>query len=124
MTHSTFALHSQNYLELLNRCFKPPIIENVEILANELKAAWHEGRNVYLCGNGGSGANAIHIANDFHFGTGACGSPPCCPGLRVEALTANSGIITCLANDVGYENIFAHPEITSNFFLEKVCLTI
>jgi D-sedoheptulose 7-phosphate isomerase len=30
------------------------------------------------------------------------------PGLRVEALPANSGIITCLANDTGYDNIFAH----------------
>ena len=48
------------------------------------------------------------IANDLHFGAGACGPPPAHPGLRVEALTANSGIVTCLANDIGYENIFAH----------------
>ena len=31
------------------------------------------GRNVYICGNGGSAANAIHIANDLHYGIGACG---------------------------------------------------
>ena len=30
------------------------------------------------------------------------------PGLRVEALPANAGVITCLANDTGYENIYAH----------------
>ena len=30
------------------------------------------------------------------------------PGLRVEALSANSGVITCLANDTGYENIYSH----------------
>ena len=30
------------------------------------------------------------------------------PGLRIEALPANTGIITCLANDTGYDNIYAH----------------
>ena len=30
------------------------------------------------------------------------------PGLRIEALSANAAVITCLANDTGYENIYAH----------------
>ena len=30
------------------------------------------------------------------------------PGLRIEALPANTGVITCLANDTGYENIYSH----------------
>jgi len=30
------------------------------------------------------------------------------PGLRVEALPANAGVITCLANDTGYDNIYSH----------------
>jgi D-sedoheptulose 7-phosphate isomerase len=107
-TRTSFILHAQNYLDLLNRCFDASILESVEALADDLKTAWHDGRQIYLCGNGGSAANAMHIANDLHFGAGACGPPPAFPGLRVEALTANSGIVTCLANDIGYENIFAH----------------
>ena len=67
-----------------------------------------ENRNVFICGNGGSAANAIHIANDLHYGIGACGPGKKLPGLRIEALSANTGIITCLANDTGYENIYAH----------------
>jgi len=63
---------------------------------------------VYICGNGGSAANAMHMANDFHYGIGACGQGPKLPGLRVEALPANAGLITCLANDTGYENIYSH----------------
>jgi len=63
---------------------------------------------VYICGNGGSAANAMHMANDFHYGIGACGPGPRLPGLRVEALPANAGIITCLANDTGYDNVYAH----------------
>ena len=50
----------------------------------------------------------MHMANDFHFGIGSCGPGPKLPGLRVDALPANAGVITCLANDTGYDNIYSH----------------
>ena len=63
-----------------------------------------KNRNVlYLCGNGGSAANAIHITNDFIFGADPTGN-----SIRTEALNANSSVLTCLGNDIGYENIFSH----------------
>jgi len=68
-----------------------------------LLTAWVEGQQVFICGNGGSGGNAAHIANDLMYGidrkTGK--------GLKAHALTVNSSILTCLANDEGYEQIFA-----------------
>tara|TARA_B100000683_G_C12461652_1_gene544368 strand:+ start:817 stop:1446 length:630 start_codon:yes stop_codon:yes gene_type:complete len=97
-----------SYLENLQGCFKKANLDAIEELASELQQAWVDGRNVYICGNGGSAANAIHIANDLHYGIGACGPGAKLPGLRIEALSANSGVITCLANDTGYENIYAH----------------
>ena len=108
LTTSTFTNSAFSYLERLLGCFNKTNLEAVENLANELRQAWINGRNVYICGNGGSAANAIHIANDFHYGIGACGPGAKLPGLRIEALPANTGIITCLANDTGYENIYAH----------------
>ena len=105
---SSFNLRTRNYLDQLNSCFSAAIIDQIEILAKDLLAAWVEGRNVYICGNGGSAANAMHLANDFHYGIGACGPGPKLPGLRVEALPANPGLITCLANDMGYGNIYSH----------------
>ena len=105
---SHFAIKAAAYLQQLQESFSPAILESIESLAKELLQAWVQGRHVYICGNGGSAANAIHMANDFHYGIGACGAGPRLPGLRVEALTANTGIITCLANDTGYENIYAH----------------
>ena len=105
---SSFNKRSRNYLDQLNGCFSDAIIDQIEILAKDLLSAWVEGRNVYICGNGGSAANAMHLANDFHYGIGACGPGPKLPGLRVEALPANAGLITCLANDTGYENIYSH----------------
>ena len=105
---SSFNKRSRNYLDQLYSCFSDAIFDQIEIFAKDLLVAWVEGRNVYICGNGGSAANAMHLANDFHYGIGACGPGPKLPGLRVEALPANSGLITCLANDTGYENIYSH----------------
>lgn len=72
-------------------------------LAEELLDCWRSGRQVFLCGNGGSAGNAVHLANDFLYGVSkARGS-----GLRVHALPANTSVLTCLANDEGYDQIFS-----------------
>lgn len=103
-----FARAAGDYLVRLQSCFSAEIFGAVEQLAQELRQAWIDGRHVFICGNGGSAANAMHMANDFHYGIGACGPGPSLPGLRVDALPANAGVITCLANDTGYDNIYAH----------------
>ena len=55
------------------------------------------------------------LGDDLHYGIGGCGPGDKLRGMRVEALSANSGIITCLANDTGYENIFSQQlEVKSN----------
>ena len=43
-------------------------MDAVPALAEALRRAWAEGRTVYLCGNGGSAGNAIHLANDLLYG--------------------------------------------------------
>ena len=76
---------------------------SVNLLAQDMLRCWKEKRQVFFCGNGGSAGNAVHLANDFLYGiakkTGG--------GLKVQALSANSAVMTCLANDVGYESIFS-----------------
>jgi D-sedoheptulose 7-phosphate isomerase len=79
------------------------VMHKVPKLAEELLIAWQSGRSIYLCGNGGSAGNAIHLANDLLYGVGKTNGV----GMRVEALSANAAVITCLANDVGYENIYS-----------------
>lgn len=107
-TTGSFSDSVFSYLNHFKNCFTETNIQAIENLARKLLQAWTEGRNVYICGNGGSAANAIHIANDLHYGIGSCGPGAKQPGLRIEALPANTGVITCLANDTGYENIFSH----------------
>ena len=100
--NSDFIFQSTDYLNKLTECFSKDLLGQIHQLAIELKEAWSSGKQVFICGNGGSAANAIHMANDLHYGTGACGPEPKVLGLRVEALNANSAVITCLANDTGY----------------------
>lgn len=73
-------------------------------LAGSLRKAWGEGRQVFICGNGGSAANALHIANDLFYGKAAKKTGK---GIRAHALPANQSVVTCLANDVSYEEIFS-----------------
>ncbi len=106
-----FKKSAKSYLDSLYGSFDEKILEAINDLSESLIQAWINKRQVFICGNGGSGANAMHIANDLFYGVGACGSEPIIPGLRVEALTTNTAIMTCLANDTGYENIFSNQLI-------------
>lgn len=77
--------------------------EGVEALARDLLECWQAKKQVFLCGNGGSAGNAIHLANDFLYGIAKTHGS----GLRVNALSANTAVLTCLANDCGYDQIFS-----------------
>ena len=75
----------------------------VERLAYDLRDCWQTGRQVFFCGNGGSGANANHLANDFLYALSKTKGS----GLRVHSLSANPPTLTCLANDEGYDQVFS-----------------
>ena len=76
---------------------------NVLKLSEMMLQARNSGGRVFLCGNGGSAANAVHIANDLVYAvaerTGA--------GIDAISLSANTAVLTCLGNDVGYEKIYS-----------------
>ena len=106
---SLFSSKAKTYINKLTDCFNYNIYGLVELLAKDILEAWGNNRQVFICGNGGSAANAIHMANDFHYGAGACGKDgKDLPGVKVEALASNQAILTCLSNDIGYENVFSH----------------
>lgn len=61
-------------------------------LINKIKLA----RYIYICGNGGSAATAEHFATDLVK-----------KGYRAFALSANTSVVTMIANDYGYDKIFS-----------------
>jgi len=77
--------------------------DTINQLVGALFDLWLTRKRLFICGNGGSAGNAIHIANDFTYGINPHGL-----ALDVEALPANSAVMTCLANDIGYQNVFSH----------------
>jgi D-sedoheptulose 7-phosphate isomerase len=101
---NNFLNHFNLYFENLGTVLtKFQNIDQIKHLTNSLLVSWRNKNQLFICGNGGSAGNAIHLANDFNYGIDRQQGI----GLRVEALSANPSVITCLANDVGYENIYS-----------------
>jgi D-sedoheptulose 7-phosphate isomerase len=92
-----------SYFETIESVIAGRDWSDVVYLVETLERCWREGRQLFLCGNGGSAANAIHLANDFLYGIDKVSGR----GLRVTALPANAAVMTCLANDIAYEDIFS-----------------
>jgi D-sedoheptulose 7-phosphate isomerase len=74
----------------------------VDRIARTLIAAFSAGRKVLWCGNGGSAADAQHLAAEFSGRFLRARR-----GLYSEALTVNTSAVTAIANDFGYERVFA-----------------
>ena len=66
----------------------------VSQLCESLRECWSEQRNVFLCGNGGSAANAMHIANDLVFGAAPA------PSFFVAFRTTAPGLSRCCKTDL------------------------
>jgi len=80
----------------------PHYRDEVEAIAAAIVAALRSGKKVLWCGNGGSAAEAQHMAAEL---SGRFLRER--PGLHSEALSVNSSTLTCIGNDYGYERVFA-----------------
>jgi D-sedoheptulose 7-phosphate isomerase len=78
------------------------LIADIEKAALACVSAFNAGRKVMLAGNGGSAADAQHIAGEFvsRFAFDR-------PGLPAIALTTDTSILTAIGNDYGYEKLFS-----------------
>jgi D-sedoheptulose 7-phosphate isomerase len=63
-------------------------------MKSSLSELVRKAKRVYLIGNGGSYANAVHIANDLL-------------SVGIKAFTLDPATLTAFANDYGYETVFA-----------------
>lgn len=95
--------HIDTYIANLTKALHLDAMQQVPVLAGAMREAWRTQHTVYFCGNGGSAGNAIHLANDFLYGVGKQHGI----GMRVESLSANAAVLTCLGNDIGYELIYS-----------------
>jgi len=94
-----FNEYSLRLQDVLAKSDWSPVVQ----LAEDLQLCLKENRRLFICGNGGSAGNAIHLANDFLYGIAKRSGG----GLKVLSLSDNPAVITCLANDLGYDQIFS-----------------
>jgi len=78
------------------------LLQRIEKVVNEIVRCFENGHRVYFCGNGGSAADAQHLAAEFsgRFYKNRLALP-------AEALHCNTSYITAVANDFGYESVYS-----------------
>lgn len=77
-------------------------LQKIELAAQMLVSTYQNGGKALFCGNGGSAADAQHLAAELS-GRFYSDRPP----LYAEALHVNSSYLTAVANDYGYDAVFA-----------------
>ncbi len=77
--------------------------ETLSRIAGLILATKKNGKRIYTAGNGGSAATASHMCNDLMKGARVLGRE----GFRAVCLNDSTPIVTCLANDFAYEDIYA-----------------
>ncbi len=93
----TIELHKKLVDEYEKTC-----VDKVITAAELIVASINNGGCVYICGNGGSAADAQHIAGEF---IGRFKRQR--KALPAVALSTDTSVLTCVANDYSYEDIFA-----------------
>ncbi len=74
---------------------------NLSAAAEITAKAMLEGRKLMIAGNGGSAADAQHLAAEF-----VCRLTVERPAMRAVALTTDTSILTAMGNDYSYDNVF------------------
>ncbi len=92
-----------NYLQDFKTLLKLVDLNAIEQVVEHLQVVRENGAMIYIAGNGGSAATASHWVNDLGKATKQSGGPP----IRVISLSDNTSWLTALANDEGYERVFA-----------------
>jgi D-sedoheptulose 7-phosphate isomerase len=78
------------------------LLKTIEAIVNTIVTAFKNGNRVYFCGNGGSAADAQHLAAEFsgRFYTDR-------KALPAEALHCNTSYLTAVANDYSYDVVYS-----------------
>ncbi len=86
----------------VKQSFSEELLGRIAQLAESAAAALAEGNKIVLFGNGGSAADAQHIAAELVVRLRANR-----PGIAALALTTNTSVLTAASNDYGFEAVFA-----------------
>ncbi len=103
MPNETLSELADDYLGRLQTALGSLSRGELTELGEILARAYRNGKQVFTVGNGGSSSLASHMAADLAKNT----IGPNMRRFRIMSLNENAAIVTALANDLGYENIFS-----------------
>jgi D-sedoheptulose 7-phosphate isomerase len=93
--------YAHEYLQYLSKVLKLVDRDEITNFIDIMLDARARNAAIIFIGNGGSAATASHFANDLAIGTRCEGQP-----FRAISLTDNNAVMTAIANDDGYEQVF------------------
>ncbi|MBI96512.1 sugar isomerase [bacterium] len=110
---------SANYLNYLKVLIDKVNTNHIAQVVNRILDARENDSQIFFLGNGGSASTASHYANDISIGSNTLNKP-----FKAISLTDNQAIITAIANDYGYDQIFVRQlKVLANEGDLIVCIT-
>ena len=95
-------MSKSEYFNYLHTLINNQLEQKSEILS-EILSTIRSGNSVWIIGNGGSSSTAEHFETDLLF----IRNSRIKTKIKITALTSNSSVISAIATDIGYENIFS-----------------
>jgi D-sedoheptulose 7-phosphate isomerase len=102
MSSDTTVAFVDRYLEETAEMARASSRQDLAAAIEMLFEAYRRGSSIYTCGNGGSAANASHLACDLAKFTWAAGKKR----FRASSLCDNAALLSALTNDEGFHSIF------------------
>lgn len=96
-------MNSHPYFDFLGSLLPIPESDLNSAAASILECIRYQN-SIWIMGNGGSASTAEHFETDLSF----IRKGNTFPKTKVSALTVNSSLLSAIANDIGYENVFSH----------------
>ena len=99
-----FKIFAKKYIDYLSNSLKDLDLDGLDEIRKELEIVKRKKKTIFVFGNGGAAATAITIANDLGFDIMKKSKSK--KTFNIVCLNENQSVITAIANDTGYENIF------------------
>ena len=93
----------KNYVNIKDQLLKKVNKKELKNIIKEILIAVKKQRNIFSCGNGGSASTAEHLSCDFS----KQASTDTNLNIKVFSLNSNVSLITAIANDISYDDIFS-----------------
>ena len=94
----------KNYVSIKNKLLNKINKNELKNIIEEILTAVKRQKNIFSCGNGGSASTAEHLSCDFS--KGSCTDTNL--NIKVFSLNSNVSLMTAIANDISYDDIFSY----------------